>query len=143
MPDSPTSLTSQILLGPQALTSAPMFVGGAPNLADPRCAWYIAQIKAGTAISSIVPDGDYARVDPTTQFSEKFPPTYFLHGTEDVFVKCELTERAHEMLKGLGVKTELVVGEEIGHAFDLHMEEGSELWGKYVVQALEFLGGFV
>jgi acetyl esterase/lipase len=142
MPHSPGTLTSQIFSGPQALTSAPMFVGGAPNLADPRCAWYIAQIKAGTSISSIVPDGDYARVDPTTQFNEKFPPTYFLHGTKDVFVKCELTERAHDKLKGLGVKTELVAGEEIGHAFDLNMEEGSELWGKYVVPALEFLGGF-
>jgi acetyl esterase/lipase len=120
-----------------------MFVGGAPNLADPRCAWYIAQIKAGTALSAIVPDGDYARVDPTTRFSGAFPPTYFLHGRKDVFVEWEVTERAHEMLKGFGVKTELVLGEEIGHAFDLQMKEESEMWGKYVVPALDFLGRFV
>jgi acetyl esterase/lipase len=120
-----------------------MFINGAPNLADPRCAWYIQQIKAGTSLSSIVPDGDYARVDPVTHFSDKFPPTYFLHGKKDVFVGYELSVKAHEALKGLGVQTELVLGEEIDHAFDLQMEEGSELWDKYVVPGLEFLVGHV
>jgi acetyl esterase/lipase len=143
MPDAPLEITSKIHNGPQALTSGPMFIAGKPNLADPRCAWYIQQIKLGTSLSSIVPDGNYAHVDPTTQFSKNFPPTYFLHGRPDIFVKCELTEQAHEELKKVGVHTELVLGEEIGHAFDLQMEEGDALFEKYVVPALEFLGKYV
>lgn len=118
-----------------------MFINGAPNFSDPRCAWYIQQIKAGTSVSTIVPDGDYERIDPTTKFSGKFPPTYFLHGKKDVFVGHELAVRAHEDLKSFGVETELVLGEEIGHAFDLQMVEGDEsgLFEKYVVPALDFL----
>jgi pimeloyl-ACP methyl ester carboxylesterase len=141
MPDIPSAFTNAILDGPQAIISAPMFIKGAPNLSDPRCAWYISQIKAGTSLSSIVPDGDYERVDPMTKFSESFPPTYFLHGKKDVFVGYELAERAFDELKSFGVETELVLGEEIGHAFDLQMLEGDEsgLFEKYVVPALEFL----
>jgi pimeloyl-ACP methyl ester carboxylesterase len=141
MPDIPPAFTSKIRDGPQAITSAPMFVNGAPNQSDPRCAWYISQIKAGTSLSSIVPDGDYERVDPTTKFNKDFPPTYFLHGKKDVFVGYELAVRAHEQLKSLGPETKLVLGEEIGHAFDLQMVEGDDsgLFEKYVVPALDFL----
>jgi acetyl esterase/lipase len=122
------------------LRRCPMFVEGKPNLADPRCAWYIAQIKAGSSLSSIVPDGDYARCDPVTQFSAGFPPTYFLHGKEDVFVGHALSERAAGKLEECGVEVEIVLGEEIGHAFDLQPgAEESESWGKYVVPALEWL----
>jgi acetyl esterase/lipase len=116
-----------------------MFIAGAPNLSDPRCAWYIAQIKAGTSMSSIVPDGDYQRVDPVSKFGKGFPPTYFLHGKKDVFVRHEWSERAEERLRECGVETEIVLGEEIGHAFDLQMEVKREKWEKYVVPALDFL----
>lgn len=143
MPESSTDLTAKILEGPHAITSAPMFVDGKPNLADERCAWYIQQIKLGTSLSSIVPDGDYARVDPTKQWSKTFPPTYFLHGKPDIFVGYELAVRAHEELKALGVETELVIGEDIGHAFDLQMEEGDALFVKYVEPALDFLDRWV
>jgi acetyl esterase/lipase len=145
MPDIPSSFTNAILDGPQALTSAPMFINGAPNLSDTRCAWYIQQIKEGKSLSSIVPDGDYDRVDPMTKFSDSFPPTYFLHGKKDVFVGYELAERAYDEMKSFGVETELVLGEEIGHAFDLQMLEGDEsgLFEKYVVPALEFLARHV
>jgi acetyl esterase/lipase len=140
MPDLPREFTEQIHSGSQAITSEAMFVDGKPNLADPRCAWYIAQIKAGTSLSSIVPDGDYARCDPVTQFSTGFPPTYFLHGKEDVFVGHALSERAAGKLEECGVEVEIVLGEEIGHAFDLQPgAEESESWGKYVVPALEWL----
>jgi acetyl esterase/lipase len=140
MPDLPSSFTDAIHEGPQAFTSQAMFVAGKPNLADPRCAWYIAQIKAGTSLSSIVPDDDYERVDPVTQFKKGFPPTYFLHGKQDVFVGHALSERAAAKLRECGVETELVLGEEIGHAFDLQPgEDESEEWGKYVVPALEWL----
>jgi acetyl esterase/lipase len=143
MPDSSTDLTAKILEGPQAITSAPMFIDGKPNLANEKCAWYIQQIKLGTSLSSIVPDGDYARVDPTKLWGKSFPPTYFLHGKPDVFVKYELAVRAHEELKALGVETELVLGEEIGHAFDLQMKEGDALFEEYVLPALNFLEKWV
>jgi acetyl esterase/lipase len=142
MPDLPKDFTEQIHEGAQAVTSEAMFVAGKPNLKDARCAWYIAQIKAGTSLSSVVPDGNYQRCDPVTQFSAGFPPTYFLHGKEDVFVGYALSERAADKLRECGLATELMLGEEIGHAFDLQPgAEESESWGKYVVPALEWLVG--
>ena len=117
-----------------------MFIDGKPALSDPRCAWYIQQLKNGSSMSCIVPDGDYERVDATKHFHKGFPPTYFLHGgTADVFVNYKLSVRAHEELKKLGVETELVVGEEVGHVFDLQIEDSDPLFVKYVVPALEFL----
>jgi acetyl esterase/lipase len=143
MPSQPSDFTEKIFEGPQILTSAPMFVAGAPNLSDSRCAWYIEQIKRGTSITSIVPDRKYEKVDPTQQWEKEFPPTYFFHGTADVFVGHEFAVRANEDLKRLGVKTELVLAEGVGHAFDLQMQEGDEKWDRLVVPALEWLVGHV
>ncbi|KAF2024982.1 alpha beta-hydrolase, partial [Setomelanomma holmii] len=145
MPDLSQDFTAKVFDGPGTITSAPMFVASKPNLSDPRCAWYIQQIKNGTSMSSIVPDGDYARVDATFSFSPKFPPTYFLHGKPDIFVGYELSVRAHEALKKVGVETELVLPEDVGHAFDLQLsgEEGEELFGKYVMPALDWLKAHV
>ena len=143
IPDQPEEFTKKVYDGKQAFTSGLMFVEGKPALSDPRSAWFIQQLKNGTSISSIVPDGDYGRVDPTTQFKKGFPPTYFLHGKPDVFVDHSLTVRAHEELKRLGVETELVVGEEIGHVFDVQVKEDDPLFGKYVVPALDFLEKYV
>ncbi|KAH7371999.1 alpha beta-hydrolase [Pyrenochaeta sp. MPI-SDFR-AT-0127] len=139
IPDQSQDFISRIYEGPQAITSTPMFVDGKPALSDPRCAWFIQQLKEGTSISSIVTDGDYTRVDPTSQFKKGFPPTYFLHGVPDVFVDYRLTVRAHEELKNLGVVTELVIGDEIGHVFDIQIQDTDPLFAKYVVPALEFL----
>ena len=75
IPDLPDENTKKIFDGPQALVSSPMFVDGKPDLQTPRPAWYIMQMKRGTSISSLVPDGDYERVDATTGFSKDFPPT--------------------------------------------------------------------
>jgi acetyl esterase/lipase len=143
MPDLPEAQAGRVFEGPQAFTSEAMFVAGKPNLADPRVAWYIEQIKHGRALSAIVPDGEYARCDPMEGVDGEFPPTYFLHGKADVFVKWELSQLAFEKLRGLGVRAELVTPEGVGHAFDLQMEEGSEDWGRLVVPALEWVEGFV
>jgi acetyl esterase/lipase len=116
-----------------------MFVNGKPNLADPRCAWYLSQIKRGTAISSIIAEADIEAADPTSHFTKMFPPTYFLHGKVDSFVKYELSVRAHEELRKLGVETELVLPQDLEHAFDLQPQVGSKLFEEYVVPALEFL----
>jgi acetyl esterase/lipase len=118
-----------------------MFVAGRPNLSNPRCAWFIQQLKSGTSISSLVPDGDYDRIDAANQFNSKFPPTYFLHGKSDVFLDFKLSVKAHESLRDSGVDTELVLAEGIDHAFDLQIgeEDKEDLFGKLVEPALEWL----
>jgi pimeloyl-ACP methyl ester carboxylesterase len=143
MPDFPQDFTDKIHTGPQAISSAPMFIAGAPNLSDPRCAWYIAQIKAGTSLSSIVPDGDVQRLDPVAQFEQGFPNTYFLHGKKDVFVGWELSQRAGKRLRDFEIEAELVLPEDVGHAFDLQMDVRREDWERYVVPALDWLVGKV
>jgi acetyl esterase/lipase len=143
MPDLPAELETKIFEGKQAITSEAMFVQGKPNLADPRVAWYIDQVKHGKSLSAIVPDGDYVRCDPMEGVDREFSPTYFLHGTEDAFVPWDVSERAYEKLKALGARAEFVLAEGLGHAFDLQMEEGNELWGKFVLPALEWMKGFI
>ncbi len=56
-----------------------------------------------------------------------------------MFVDYKLTVKAHEELKGLGVETEMVIGEEIQHVFDLMIQESDPLFAKYVVPALEWM----
>jgi acetyl esterase/lipase len=130
---------AKVFEGPQAVTSLPLFVNGKPALEDPRCAWFITQLRDGKSISSIVPDGDYQRVDATTQFSSDFPPTYFFHGTTDVFVDLELTARTHKRLREFGVETTLDIGKGVGHVFDLALQETDPLFIQHVVPALDFL----
>jgi acetyl esterase/lipase len=129
----------KIFEGPQAITSLPLFIDGKPAMGDPRCAWYITQLRDGKSISSIIPDGDYQRVDATTQLTSDFPPTYFFHGIPDVFVDRGLTVRTHERLRELGVKTKLDLGEGMGHVFDFSLQETDPLFRKHVIPALEFL----
>jgi hypothetical protein len=146
MPDQPEEFTSSIFSGPQALNSQPMFIAGKPNLSDARCAWYIQQIKQGTSLSSIVPDGDYARIDAASQFTSSFPPTYFLHGKPDVFVGYQLSVKAHGELNGLSVESVLVTPEDVGHAFDLQLSddaEGEALFERLVEPALAWLAKHV
>ncbi|KAI4152915.1 MAG: hypothetical protein LQ340_002623 [Diploschistes diacapsis] len=116
-----------------------MFVDGKPDIQTPRPAWYIMQMKKGTSVSSLVSDGDYDRVDATTGFSKKFPPTYFLHGTADAFVDHKLAVKAHRELKNLGVETELLLGEGLAHTFDLQFTHQDPLFIKYVLPGLDFL----
>lgn len=139
LPDPSPNFIKQIFDGPQAITSPPMFVNGKPNLADPRCAWYLHQIKQGTTISSILPEEKVEKADPTNVFGRDFPPTYFLHGKADSFVKYELSVKAHEALKELGVETKLVTPGRLEHAFDLQPNLGKYKFEEYVVPALEFL----
>ncbi|KAH8706952.1 alpha beta-hydrolase [Phaeosphaeriaceae sp. PMI808] len=139
IPKQPEEFISRIYNGPQAITSAPMFVDGRPNLADPRCAWYIQQIASGTSLSHIVPDGDYQRVDATSQFGPGFPPTYILHGKSDEFVGYGVSVRANEELKNACVESVLVLPEVLNHAFDLQMDGTEDGFGEYVVPALEWL----
>lgn len=91
---------------------------GSIDVSQPRNAWLVSSLRKGTLHSLTVTDGDHARVDPSTFFSEKFPPVFFVHGTADKVVPVRFTERAHEELKGMGVETELRLVNDQGHAFD-------------------------
>ena len=139
IPEMPEEHTNKIFEGSQAFQSSSMFVDGKPNLKDARSAWFIMQMKKGASISSLIPDDDYDRVDATTGFSKAFPPTFFLHGTADVFVDHKLAIKAHRELKNLGVETELLLGEGLAHVFDLSITYQDPLFTKYVMPGLEFL----
>ncbi|KAF2855164.1 hypothetical protein T440DRAFT_514199 [Plenodomus tracheiphilus IPT5] len=141
IPDQPEEFMAKIHQGRQAITSLPMFVDGKPAVSDPQGAWYISQVKNGTSVSSIVPDGDYLCADATARPHKGFPPTYLLHGKPDVFVDYKLSVRAYSELRGLGVECEIVIGDEIGHGFDQQIqdEEGDPLFAKYVIPAFEFI----
>jgi acetyl esterase/lipase len=139
IPEQPEEHTSKVFDGPHVFHSVPLFVNGKPALDDPRCAWFIMQMKKGTSISSIVPDGDYHRADAAMRLTHGFPPTYFFHGTSDIFVDLELTTRTHATLRDLGVETQLDIGDQLGHVFDFQLQETDSLFVQHVVPALDFL----
>lgn len=139
VPDVSEEIAKKFLEEPVAFKSKPMFVNGKPNLEDPRAAWFIAAAKKGTSYPDVVQDGDYERVEATNRFSKNFPPTIFLHGTQDPFVDYKLAVRAHEQLKALGVETEILLGDDIEHGFDIFLtSQDDPKFTKYVLPALEF-----
>lgn len=137
MPTLPVEFTNKIYEGPTAFTSLPMFVEGKPALHDPRAAWFITQLKNGTSISSIVPDGNYD-FEVSKQFVHKFPPTFFLHGVNDPFVPAKLSIQANEELRKAGNESEILLGDDIVHVFDIELADTDPKFAKYVVPALEF-----
>lgn len=112
------------------------------DFSGPRNAWIFAALKEGTHMRAIVPDGDYARVDPARLFSPSFPPTCFIHGTADETIDVRFSVRAHEDLCRLGVKTELVLVEGQDRGFDMFLREDEK--GFEVVRGgLRFLERYV
>lgn len=112
---------------------------GAPNLDSPRTAWMIAGLASGSYLRDVVKDGDFARVDPVNAFKKDWPPTCFVHGTDDVFALEEWSFKASEELQTLGVVSEVVRVSGQGHVFDLRLTEGDDLFQKYVMRGLKFL----
>jgi dipeptidyl aminopeptidase/acylaminoacyl peptidase len=113
-----------------------------PDLANYRVAWMFDQLGKGTQLKTVVGDSDYDRVDPVSLFTKShFPPTFFIHGTEDKLVPARLSQQAHGELKGHGVETELVLVEGGQHGFDEigKPENALELLGK----GFEFLKAHV
>ncbi|KAF4421579.1 polyketide synthase [Fusarium acutatum] len=101
-PQIDQDFTSQIWKDDHPPTSAPPPVGPkGPDLANYRVAWMIDQLDP----ASLFPKG-------------QFPPTFFIHGTEDKLVPARLSQRAHDELKSHGVETKLVMVEGGQHGFD-------------------------
>lgn len=102
-------------------------------------------LKNGTHLSSCVQDGKFARCDPATLFASagsrgKWPPTCFVHGTEDVFALEEWSWRAKSELEEAGTgDVEVVRVEGAGHVFDILLKEGDELFEGPVMEGLKFL----
>ncbi|KAK4031972.1 hypothetical protein C8A01DRAFT_20886 [Parachaetomium inaequale] len=101
---------------------------GAPNFSEPRQAFAFTQIARGSVFKAIYPAEDWAKVDPLRNISPSFPPTFIVHGTEDVMVPIGLSQELYSALVKNGVECgmEEVPGE--GHTFAAKMEVGSRTW---------------
>ena len=89
-----------------------------PDFSRPRVAWFLSHLRDGTWLRNVVQDGNYERVDPAELFSESFPPTCFVHGTEDTICLPRFSKQAHDTLQSFNVPSELLVVEGKGHDFE-------------------------
>lgn len=101
---------------------------GAPNFSDPRQAFAFTQIARGSVFKAVYPSGDWDKVDPLRNIDSSFPPTYIVHGTEDVMVPIGLSRTLYSALVESGVQCGMqeVPGE--GHTFAAQMQVGSRTW---------------
>lgn len=101
---------------------------GGPNFKDPRVAYAMTNIANGTIIDAIFPSREFAKVDPVLNVSEKFPPTYIVHGAADTMVPMSLSKDLLAALEKAGVKCGMteVPGEE--HTFAGKMQVGTQTW---------------
>lgn len=121
-------------------TSGPSPMGpNGPDFSNYRVAWMFNAIKAGNHLTTVVADGNFGRVDPASLFSNaSFPPTYFVHGTDDTLVDAKVSKQAYDELKSHGVETELVLVEGAGHGFDAKLVPGDQT-SAVIDKALDFL----
>lgn len=135
--------------GGAQLSSFPLSLPGTtPQL---RHRWLFAQLRNGTFLPAIQPDGNYDIIDPCAHFATKgklWPPTIFVQGDKDVVPgsNIALVERAAAELEAAGanVKVEMVQGQP--HAFDMFpgasvQDPGRK--GEAVKSALDFLRTWV
>ncbi|KAH7201145.1 Alpha/Beta hydrolase protein [Fusarium oxysporum] len=125
-------------------TSGPSPMGpNGPDFSNYRIAWMFNAINTGSHVNTIVADGDFARVDPAFLLSKNdFPPTYFVHGTEDTLVKSKFSEKAHKQLISNGIESELVLVQGGGHGLDARLVPGDET-SIIIDRALDFLKAHV
>jgi acetyl esterase/lipase len=90
---------------------------GAPDFSNPRQAFAFTQIARGSVLEAVYPKGEWEKVDPLRNINPCFPPTFIVHGTEDVMVPTRLSRDLYAALVQNGVECgmEEVPGE--GHSF--------------------------
>ncbi|CAI7640056.1 unnamed protein product [Penicillium glandicola] len=93
-----------------------------PDLSVPRNAWLFVHLKEGTQLPAIVQDGDYERIDPVNSFSDKFPPTFFIHGDADGMIIPKFSIDANSKLQSLGIETGILLPKGKSHGFDIGVE---------------------
>lgn len=108
-----------------------------PDFSRPRIAWMFTALKEGRLFQHIVPDGDLKRVDPTTYFGPRFPPTLFVHGTADTLIDVRLSKNACDQLQGLGAEARLLLVEGADHGFDAGIDPDDEKF-VHVLAAFKF-----
>lgn len=136
-----------------AVSAGAMFVDGRPDLKTPRSAWMIHAIKHGKLYEKCLrgpasKDEDAGgevdakvveEVEPTRGFKKSWPPTCFVHGTEDVFVPFSTAERAERELKEKDAEVELIKVHGAGHVFDMALGKGDVVFESTVAPALKWL----
>ncbi len=86
----------------------------------------------------IVKDGNFDRIDPAQLFTERFPPTFFLHGADDDWVLPRFSEAAYQRLTALGVESRFALIEGQVHGFDATLTHSDSRY-EHVKEAFEFL----
>jgi acetyl esterase/lipase len=93
------------------------------------CAYYAAtqvrQESNGTASVLMPPGSDEAAhraASPLTYIAKGFPPTVIFHGTADVTIPLESSERLFKQLRDVHVPVEFHAFEGVPHAFDSNPE---------------------
>lgn len=109
------------------------------DFSQPRNAWHFGNISRGTWLKAMRLEGQEEKFDPALHLSKEFPPTCFLWGEKDDICNVKLAKDACNKLKELGVESELIIAEGLGHAFGAGMVKGTEQYEKLVVKPLEFL----
>lgn len=105
----------------QELSEAPLALPGGPPPAA-RNKWQMHILKNGQWMEHVLPDSDYAAIDPLTRLNESWPPILIVQGEIDNVPgsSLELAERAVKVMKAAGVQdVELSVVQGEGHMFDL------------------------
>ena len=111
----------------------------------PRNKWQMHVLKHGQWMDIVLPDSDYAAIDPMTRLSSNWPPVMIVQGEIDNVPGSNLgfAQRAEKEMKAAGVKEvrlEVVSGE--SHMFDMPPTVGtSDLGPKWqaVVHGLDWL----
>jgi acetyl esterase/lipase len=101
---------------------------GAPNFNDPRQAYAFTQIGNGTLLDAIWPSRNWAKVDPIANITPSFPPTFIVHGAEDIMVPVDRSRELYLALSRSGVRCDMRVIPGEGHTFAAKMEVGSRTW---------------
>lgn len=103
---------------PSSFKTTPSNPTPVPDFSRSRVAWLLTNLKEGTWLRNVVQDEQYNRVDPSMLFSANFPPTCFVHGTEDKMCEPRFSGQAYQELQRHNVESKLLLAEGKGHDFD-------------------------
>ena len=79
---------------------------------------------------------------PQLHITKSFPPTYLVHGTNDVQVDCRESKEMAKRLYEVGVVCDLVLAGGLGHDFDSPQVSGAMgqvLWNRFLGEVVPFL----
>ncbi|KAJ4304484.1 hypothetical protein N0V90_000010 [Kalmusia sp. IMI 367209] len=141
-PDLDDALLQRVFDGPVPITGGVSLEGqasGSPDFTDPRQAFALTRIARGKVLDAIFPSKEWDRVDPLRNITNKFPPTFIVHGGNDTMVPVEFSKALFESLKVCGVRCEMEVVDGEEHTFAAKMKVGSNTW-ETQKKGFDFLG---